>query len=80
MDPFEYRADLTGSFHIRAPSTLNPLVGDGVHSSQNVTLTDDNIEIHGPKCVSYLTNRGRSSDNTTRLGTPPMLFENGRLL
>ncbi len=27
MDPFEYRADLTGSFHIRAPSTppLSPL-------------------------------------------------------
>ena len=25
MDPFEYRADLTRSFHIRAPSTLNPL-------------------------------------------------------
>ena len=24
MDPFEYRADLTGSFHIRAPSTPNP--------------------------------------------------------
>ena len=34
MDPFEYRADLTRSFHIRAPSTLNPLTGKDVNLEQ----------------------------------------------